>query len=90
MCATQVFAALGEEVDIQLLKELVESVDENNSGALEWDEFVAMFADFKVDHSRTAKFASVLGKLVKTPCVALEQEARRRKLDVFYQLVEVR
>ena len=87
---SKVFAALGEDIEMDVLKKLVEEVDENNSGALEWDEFVGMFADFKVDHSRTAKFSNVLKKLVKTPCVALEQEARKRKLDVFYQLIETR
>jgi len=87
---SKVFAALGEDIETDVLERLVEQVDENNSGALEWEEFVAMFADFKSAHSRMAKFMNVLGTLVKTPCVALKQEARRRKLDVFYSLIEVR
>lgn len=87
---SKVFTALGEEVNVQMLKDLVEQFDENNTGVLEWEEFVAMFAAFKEDNSRAAKFMSILGLLVKTPCVALRQEAKRRKLLVFYQLVETR
>lgn len=86
----EVYTSLGEQPDADLLSDLMDEIDQDNDGEIQWKEFVRMFALFKRGHSKMFKFGSFLEKLNRTPGVVLSIEAKRRNLNTQYKVVEVR
>ncbi|KAJ0399546.1 hypothetical protein P43SY_006092 [Pythium insidiosum] len=70
------------------VSELVESIDTDGDGLIDFAELVAMVCRIKQGDSRLAALQSFVSALGTTPVALLEREATKFGLQVTYQLVE--
>ena len=82
------FDKLEEEVTQERLREIIAEVDDDDSGELEFPEFMMLMAKFKKGDSKFAKAASLLDDLNSTPAAELERQCRKRGLKISYRFVE--
>jgi hypothetical protein len=84
------FDKLEEEITQERLREIIAEVDDDDSGELEYPEFMMLMAKFKKGESKFAKAASLLNELNSTPAAELERQCRKRNLKVSFEFVETR
>ena len=84
------FDKLEEEMTQEKLREIIAEVDDDDSGELEFPEFMMLMAKFKKGDSKFAKAASMLNDLNSTPAAELERQCNKRGLKVSYAFVETR
>ena len=84
------FDKLEEEITQERLREIIAEVDDDDSGELEFPEFMMLMAKFKKGDSKFAKAASLLEDLNATPAAELERQCRKRGLKIKYEWVETR
>jgi len=84
------FDKLEEEITQERLREIIAEVDDDDSGELEFPEFMMLMAKFKKGDSKFAKAASMLDDLNSTPAAELERQCRKRNLKISYAFVETR
>ena len=69
-----------EEVTQEELRGYVKLVDDDNSGELEFGEFMILLAHFKKSGSKFSKFNSMLDDMNSTPMAELGLQAKKRGL----------
>ena len=69
---------------------MIRDVDFDQSGEIEFSEFLHMLAKFKKGDSKFGAFGKLVARMNATPLAALNGEARKRKLALKYVLREVR
>ncbi|CAK9013422.1 Serine/threonine-protein phosphatase 6 regulatory ankyrin repeat subunit C (PP6-ARS-C) (Serine/threonine-protein phosphatase 6 regulatory subunit ARS-C) [Durusdinium trenchii] len=84
------FDKMGEEVTDEQLEALLDEVDDDGSGAIDFGEFLKLLSIFKSKGSKFAKMAKLFDGLGATPLAVLENECSRRGLEIQYKLLDVR
>ena len=69
---------------------MIRDVDFDQSGEIEFSEFLHMLAKFKKGDSKFGAFGKLVARMNATPLAALNGEARKRHLLLSYKLREVR
>ena len=81
---------LGMDFSIEKAEEMLQLVDKDGSGEIEFDEFCHFIAMIKRGDERLAQFGAILEKLNATPLAELERQANLRNLKIKFEIVEVR
>jgi hypothetical protein len=85
-----VFSAVNEDVSKKKIKELVEEVDTDKSGAVNFQEFLHMLVLFRKEGGKYKEFSAFVDALHSTPSELLIKECAKRKLKIKYRILEVR
>ena len=84
----KLFVQMEEEVSTEELEKMMDEVDDDESGEIEYAEFLALLASFKKDGSKFSKFTSMMDDLHSTPMAELIRQARKRRLAIDYKIVK--
>jgi hypothetical protein len=81
---------LGMDSSLERAEELLDIVDADKSGEIDFDEFCKFIVMIKRGDERLTKFGSMLDKLNSTPLGELERQAKNRDLKIRFVIVEER
>ena len=85
-----VFDKLEEDISEKELQGLIDQVDEDGSGEIDFGEFLHLLNSFKNGNSKFSKAAALAERLHATPTAILEKECTRRHLELKYRVRGVR
>lgn len=81
---------LGIETTIKVAEELLEVIDADKNGEIDFNEFCTFIVLMKRGDPRLMRFHSMLNKLSTTPLGELERQARSRNLKITFKLAQRR
>jgi hypothetical protein len=86
----KLFHKLQIEVSAEDLQHHFEEADQDNSGAIDFQEYCRVIALVRRGDSTLKGFAALASATGETPVAMLQTEARKRKINITYQLLEER
>eukprot|EP00945_MAST-04E_sp_MAST-4E-sp1_P005854 g5854.t1 len=84
----KLFVQMEEEVSEDEIHRMMDEVDDDESGEIEYAEFLSLLASFKKDGSKFSKFTGMMEDLHSTPMAELIRQARKRGLAINYRIVK--
>jgi hypothetical protein len=88
--ARKILLQMDLEHTLEKAQELMDKVDKDGSGAIEFPEFCEFVALMKLGDEKFAKFTKLLENLNNTPLGFLDVQAKLRKLISTFQIIEER
>lgn len=86
----QILHFLGMDFSLNKAEELLNIVDKDGSGEIDFREFCGFIVMIKRGDERLPGFNSLLEKLNSTPLGELERQARYRNLKIAFRVVDIR
>ena len=88
--ARKILEALGMDASLEKAEELLNIIDENGTGEINFEEFCRFICMIKDGDDRLAGYGGLLGKLNDTPLGTLEHQTKQRHLALKFLLIEER